>query len=510
MTDLLVSVRGGQVQLRSRSHGKRVVPHLSCAHNFGVGGMRVYRFLGHLQAQGLMAGYDWTWGALSSAPFLPRVTHGRLVFSLARWRIDGARLRALGELQGGARFRAVQALRAELRLPRRARLVDSDHTLPLDFDNGLSVDALIGAAKRGHTISLSETFPASPDELVAHGAEGAFHHEMVVPFVRVPRTPSPPARVSMVKPLEPTPEWSKPPSGEWFYVKAYCGVAGLDRVLRDTVAPLVRDLRAEAVIDRWFFVRYSDPEWHLRLRIHGEPGAVWRDAAPRLLGALAAVGGGVHKVAIDTYDPEVERYGGPAGMALAEEIFEADSDTALMIAARFPGNADARWQLALVGMDAMLSDLGFTLEEKRGVMAKARAGQAGRYTQSARLKRQMGDKFRVLRPELERLVAQPPSPLAPGVDAIRRRSIAMGKLAPRLLGLEQRGQLTTSLAELAMSHLHMWANRVFRGSANAQELVLYELLYRMYDGRIARLATASKHAATGASRPRERAAGRAS
>jgi thiopeptide-type bacteriocin biosynthesis protein len=492
VADLLVSVRGGRVQLRSRSHGKRVVPHLTCAHNFGGGGMRVYRFLAFLQAQGLMAGYDWTWGPLSSAPFLPRVTHGRLVFSLAQWRIGGARLRAIDVLGGGARFRAVQGLRAELRLPRYVRLVDSDNTLPLDFDNVLSVDVLLAAAKRAQTITLSEIFPGSPADLVARGSEGAFHHEMIVPFVRAPVRSAPPARVSVVRPLEATPEWSKRPGGDWLYVKAYCGVAGLDRILRDAVAPLVRDLRADAAIDRWFFLRYSDPEWHLRLRIHGEAGPLWRDVAPRVLGALSAVRGAVHKVVVDTYEPEVERYGGPAGITLAEEIFEADSDAAIAIAERYAGNAEARWHLALVGMDAMLTDLGLTLEQRRNVMDDARAGQARRYSQGVRMKRQMGDKFRTLRPELEGLLTQPPERLALGVAAIRRRSVAMSKLAPRLLGLDQRGQLTTSALDLAASHLHMWANRVFRGSANAQELVLYELLYRVYDGRIARLASASK------------------
>src|SRR5262249_21840790 len=45
LSDLLVSVAGGEVRLRSARLGRRVIPRLSSAHNFGVQGHDVYRFL---------------------------------------------------------------------------------------------------------------------------------------------------------------------------------------------------------------------------------------------------------------------------------------------------------------------------------------------------------------------------------------------------------------------------------------------------------------------------------
>jgi class I lanthipeptide synthase len=39
-----------------------------------------------------------------------------------------------------------------------------------------------------------------------------------------------------------------------------------------------------------------------------------------------------------------------------------------------------------------------------------------------------------------------------------------------------------------MSYAHMHANRLLRGAHRAQELVLYELLHRVYASRLARAA----------------------
>jgi hypothetical protein len=43
------------------------------------------------------------------------------------------------------------------------------------------------------------------------------------------------------------------------------------------------------------------------------------------------------------------------------------------------------------------------------------------------------------------------------------------------------------IPELAASYLHMHANRLLRSAARAQELVLYDWLYRMYEAQAARL-----------------------
>ncbi len=59
-------------------------------------------------------------------------------------------------------------------------------------------------------------------------------------------------------------------------------------------------------------------------------------------------------------------------------------------------------------------------------------------------------------------------------------------LAAELRGHAAAGRLGVTLAELGASLVHRHATRMLRGAARAQELVLYDLLTRLYEGRRAR------------------------
>src|SRR5205823_8922763 len=133
VTDLLISASPQGLVLRSARLDRRVIPRLSSAHNFGWRSLGVYHFLCALQGQGLAAGLDWDWGTLRTAPFLPRVTTGRLVLAKAQWHVDKETLERLGKGRGADRFDAVRAWRAERQIPRLLTLADADNMLPVDF-----------------------------------------------------------------------------------------------------------------------------------------------------------------------------------------------------------------------------------------------------------------------------------------------------------------------------------------------------------------------------------------
>jgi hypothetical protein len=78
------------------------------------------------------------------------------------------------------------------------------------------------------------------------------------------------------------------------------------------------------------------------------------------------------------------------------------------------------------------------------------------------------------------------SPLAPGLEVLRERSLRMAPWVEALRGAEAGGRLTAPLAELALSYMHMFVNRVLRSAHRAQELVLYDFLVRYHESRQAR------------------------
>jgi lantibiotic biosynthesis protein len=470
------------------------VPRLTTAHNEDWRNLGVYRLLCALQRQHVAVGplgLAWDWGPLQHAPFLPRVVSGRLVLSRARWNVTEAELRALGQRRTVDQFAAVQAWRAERRLPRYVALADLDKELVIDLDNVLSVGALVHHLRGRRGARLVEMFP-DPDALCVTGPEGRFVHELTVPFVQAV-SGRPEADKGVPRATTSSVRRRFPPGSEWLYAKLYTGTGTADQALNHLVAPLVRSSLASGAADAWFFVRYADPDWHLRLRLHGEPRRLHAEVLPSLEAAAAPLleTGQLWRLQLDTYEREVERYGGDRGIELAEQVFAADSDAVLTIIGLLSGDAglDLRWRLAMCAIDLLFDDLGLTLEEKRSVVRRTRDGFAREFAIDGDFRNRVGQRYRAERASLEALLDpghDPPPPLPAGLDALRRRSVRLAPVAAELRQLDEAGRLWATISDIAIAHAHMHANRLLRSAQRAHELVLYELLGRAYSSQAGR------------------------
>jgi thiopeptide-type bacteriocin biosynthesis protein len=491
VSDLSVAIVGGRITLRSKRLGREVIPRLTSAHNYSLRTVGVYDFLCSLQRERVHPGVHWNWGALEDLPFLPRLRLGRVVVARAQWRLTAEELAAVRSASPAAVWEATQELRERHRLPQRVLLQQGDNELLIDFDNLLCCEAFVHSIGDRGAATLVEMFPG-PEHLCIEGPEGRFVHEVVIPFGRPApglAAPSPaPPRATAPRAAAPAVR-SYLPGSDWCYVKLYCSTRAADEVLR-RVGPIARQAQAEGACDSWFFIRYGDPDWHLRLRFHGQPGRLDTEVLVHLRAAAASMwtAGLVTRVQVDTYEREIERFGGDAGLALSERLFAADSEAVLAIVETLEGDEgfDARWQLALRGMDQLLENLGFDLASKLAIASELRAGFGREFQADAELRRSLGLRFRELRPTLGELLDPTPDPdhwLAPGFATLTARGAAVRPLAAELRALSRSGALSRSLEELAGSYLHMHANRLLHASARAQELVLYDFLLQLYRGQ---------------------------
>ncbi len=289
-----------------------------------------------------------------------------------------------------------------------------------------------------------------------------------------------------------------PPGSEWLYLKLYAGTGTLERLLRTSLLEAVRKVEASGAADRWFFIRYHDPEPHVRLRFHGDPrrleSEVWPVLRETCEAALAV--DEAWRVQLDTYERELERYGGPTGMALCEAFFHADSEAVLSLLEAYPGDegADARWRLALRGLDGLLDALSLSLEEKAAVTRRLRQSFAAEHKVEKRFEEQLNTRYRKESRALEALLRATPAdggPWRPGLEILQRRAERLAPVAGALRRAGTEGQLTEPVASLASSFLHMHVNRMLPADQRAQELILYDFLSRLYRSRQARMKTQS-------------------
>ncbi|HEY6249061.1 MAG TPA: lantibiotic dehydratase [Candidatus Angelobacter sp.] len=513
LSDLMVTVENDRIILRSQRLGCEVLPRLTSAHSYAHGrNLKIYKFICMLQTQGISGALAWDWGILEQALFLPRVVLNDVILAPARWRMTREMIEQLASEHAIERLRKIERWRTARGIPRLVLLAEADHQLLIDFENVLSMETLIEYISKRDSARLVEMFP-SPEQLCAFGPEGSFTNEVVIPFVRENRVKTSP-REWFGKPETPLPGKATPgrsnkayvhaepggsgnigrvflPGSEWLFAKIYASPSQLDHLLIEQIAPLVGKIMTSREADAWFFVRYADPGWHLRLRFHGEPGNLSAQVLPQLWKCLEQQReqGRAWRVQLDTYEREIERYGGAAGMQTAERFFQLDSEFALELLAAMSEDlgGNLRWRLAFCSADTLLSGLDFNVAARRELVNRLEKMQEANLAVDHKHKKQLSGRFRDERPVLEKLLETSANELPQAArSALQRLSGHLRTIRAKLEALQQTGELKKTIPELAGDYLHMHLNRVFRSAANAQEMVLYDFLGRTYESKLAR------------------------
>ena len=157
ISDLMVSVKGGKIILRSKIHNKEVIPCLSNAHNFSNNSLPVYHFLCDMQMQNLKPIYDFSWGILQSHyNFFPRVVYKEVILSKARWIVNKKEIELFFNSDKNKLFEIFQIWRSQREVPQYVNWTNGDTTLLLDLDKEISVVMFINSVKNLDKIILEE------------------------------------------------------------------------------------------------------------------------------------------------------------------------------------------------------------------------------------------------------------------------------------------------------------------------------------------------------------------
>jgi thiopeptide-type bacteriocin biosynthesis protein len=340
LSDLVVGVQNGRFYLRSLRLGKRV--QVSQGHMLNSAqAPNVCRFLADVAQDGIPCLSIFDWGALTSAPFLPRLVMkvgpaATLVISPACWQLQAGTITPRGEGSEEARwFRGLQHWRNVWQVPRYVYLAYADNRLLLDLEHALMAldlrDELKKLQGQGQ-LMLDEVLPNFEHLWLRDAEHRSFFSELVIPLLRADvfertetSTPQeqPLPRSKILQPVE----RRQFPGEEWVYLKLYAALNQHEELLAGPMREVVRTLQERELIDQWFFIRYVDPEPHLRLRFHAHNSEALHPILSLVLpwSAQLARYGQIQRFSLETYDREVERYGGPQAIDLLEQVFHVNS-----------------------------------------------------------------------------------------------------------------------------------------------------------------------------------------
>lgn len=281
------------------------------------------------------------------------------------------------------------------------------------------------------------------------------------------------------------------PGSEWIYLKIYAGSKTIENILSQKIGLIIRELKKGELIEKWFFIRYADPDPHLRIRFllkNKQDSNKILDLFYIKLNYLV-FHNLIWKIQLDTYNRELERYGNDL-IEEAETIFFHDSECILSIIQKLNASRyeNHRWMIALKLIDYFLSDFSFELQMKQQFIENISQLFKKEFGFNEYNSKQFNIKFRENKNLIEAVLANKETSDDFGryLKPIEKRSKHLRATINELNLKLIKSNKSDSVDTLLSSYIHMSLNRLFISKNRIYELVLYDFLRRYYTSEIAK------------------------
>lgn len=277
---------------------------------------------------------------------------------------------------------------------------------------------------------------------------------------------------------------------EWLYLKIYTGRKTSEEIIIDVLYPVIREFEKNHFIEKWFFIRYADPEHHIRLRFQLSNlehlgtllGQINQIIKPYLYNLL------VSNVEIGMYNRELERYGFD-NIYFSESFFYYDSVMVIEILehTRSNENNPDRWLYALATIDAFFNDFNCDDRLKLKIMNELQSSFGKEFHQDKYLLKQVNSKYRRFQKEIEDIMNLQTS----GDPEVNMTSKLIDERSQKVRSDVNRAKFISNYTGhefegILKSYIHMTMNRIFMSKARLNEYVVYTFLFRHYKSAIAR------------------------
>jgi thiopeptide-type bacteriocin biosynthesis protein len=497
--DLLISVKGSRIVLRSRKLNKEIIPRLSTAHNYATNSLPIYNFLCDLQTQDHWPGIYLDTGVLAElAQYIPRIVYRRIILAPACWNFSSNDLSPLVKASDDQLPIVAEQFRKRFRIPRYIALVEGDNELVLDLENSHCLLLLLSEIKDKNAVRIIEYLLPEGSYCVSDRDGDNYTNEVILSFYRetVPDTTMLP--VATRESCGVTRNFFA--GDEWLYFKIYTGTKTADLLLRDHISSFARTLVDRWCIDKWFYIRYNDPANHIRVRFHLTD---LRHTQTIITGMNTLTthwfGEGLAwKCQLDTYSREIERYGYER-IEHAETVFYHDSHACIRLLETLQGwdNGSYAWLITLRGIREYFDLFRIRDDYRRQVVAGFRSGFAGEFNYDKEMKAQVESKFRENKNAIYEIMEGSPGQEGAAADPLL--SIIVARTEGMRHAVQQLVESTSEQERISLlaSIIHMSVNRMFRSRQRLHEFMLYCLLEKYYAYRESR-AKSKNWAASGA------------
>jgi thiopeptide-type bacteriocin biosynthesis protein len=496
--DLTIRVQNNTIILFDTKLKKEIIPRLSNAHNYMKTSLPVYYFLCDLQSQYFTnTNLGFSWGNLSSEfDFFPRIEYDNTVLSSAKWIIKQKDLQPFNDSSSSTtdKTKAFIKLKNRIQLDEKFIFIDGGEELLIDSTNQTSMECFINMIKAKHEIVLEEYLFNDKHALITNNDEKPYTNECIALLLNEQKTHPHTYTNSLEKTCKKSFNTNTTEDG-WLYYKIYSGPKTCDDVLTSKINEITSQLLINKSIDSWFFIRYNDPDSHLRFRIHlteinkiDEIQSIIDNHFSPLINQHI-----ISKIQTDKYEREIERYGANCIKPI-EHLFYNDSEFVMntIIALNEIYDDSYRWQIAIKSVDDLLNDFNYNIENKYLLISQLNSSFFKEHGASKDLKIRLDLKYRKLKQKIEVIFNWEENSDFSAINTILKQRSDLNKtIIKELILMQNNNVLQIPINELIPSILHMNLNRLFMGRNRTNELVIYDLLSRHYKSHLVRLKSSS-------------------
>lgn len=269
---------------------------------------------------------------------------------------------------------------------------------------------------------------------------------------------------------------------QWMYYKIYGGAKTIDLLLTETLKPIIDDFITHNVIDQWFFIRYTDPDYHIRLRFHFKNTTHLSKVIFKMNETLTPLlkNDTIYKVQLDTYHRELLRYGKNT-IAIAENFFYNDSN-GIASALQLIEDDKIRLLFALKNTNDLLQTFGLNTKQKLDFVKVQMHYFKEEFQANKKTNKQLAKKYSDNKQEIILFIEN-----ATSLSTYKELfTLLKAKQEKDKTVYKQLQNQTKTPNNLLSSLIHMSINRTFRSKQRLHELLHYYFLVRHYKTQLAK------------------------
>lgn len=181
VSDLMVSLKNGNIIIRSKKLNKEVLPRLTSAHNYHNNPTPIYQFLCDLQFQNIRSSLSFSWGMLENIlKHFPRVVYRNVILFPEQWRISKSEIT---DAHGKISIDRIKDVVQKYKISRYVELRNGDNRLFFDFENKRNLKVFAKEVSKYNEFFIMEFIPSNGVSIERFSGESMMN-ECIIPLIR--------------------------------------------------------------------------------------------------------------------------------------------------------------------------------------------------------------------------------------------------------------------------------------------------------------------------------------